>query len=108
LVHHEVDHVIAQKHGGPTELGNLALSCAVCNKHKGTDVASVDPESGQIVPLFNPRSDAWRAHFSLDGPRLVALMPNARATVNLLQLNRQDRFQERELLAAAGLLHSPD
>jgi len=35
LVPHEVDHIIAQKHGGLTESGNLALSCTVCNKYKG-------------------------------------------------------------------------
>jgi 5-methylcytosine-specific restriction endonuclease McrA len=30
---HEVDHIIAEKHGGPTEERNLALSCAVWNEH---------------------------------------------------------------------------
>jgi len=34
LVSHQVDHIIAEKHGGLTEADNLALSCA-CNKHKG-------------------------------------------------------------------------
>lgn len=28
---HQVDHVIAEKHGGKTTLENLALSCTVCN-----------------------------------------------------------------------------
>ncbi|WP_419555776.1 HNH endonuclease [Planctellipticum variicoloris] len=30
---HQVDHVIAEKHGGKTALENLALSCMTCNLH---------------------------------------------------------------------------
>ncbi|OQW86515.1 MAG: restriction endonuclease [Thiotrichaceae bacterium IS1] len=49
LVSHQIDHIIAEKHGGLTEADNLALSCAVCNKHKGSDLASIDPDTNQIV-----------------------------------------------------------
>ena len=51
---HEIDHIIAQKHGGPTDADNLALSCAVCNKHKGSDLASLDPETGLMFPSTIP------------------------------------------------------
>lgn len=30
---HEIDHVIAEKHGGATEADNLAYACAQCNQH---------------------------------------------------------------------------
>ena len=40
---HEIDHIIAQKHGGKTTLENLALSCLSCNRHKGSDLTSIDP-----------------------------------------------------------------
>jgi 5-methylcytosine-specific restriction endonuclease McrA len=60
---HEVDHIIAQKHGGSTTLANLALSCLSCNRHKGTDLTSIDPMTGEIIPLYNPRNQAWDAHF---------------------------------------------
>ena len=33
---HEVDHIIALKHGGQTSADNLALSCLSCNRHKGS------------------------------------------------------------------------
>lgn len=33
---HEVDHIIAVKHGGETTTDNLALSCLSCNRHKGS------------------------------------------------------------------------
>ena len=39
---HEVDHIIAEKHGGLTEIEHLALSCSLCNKHKGSDLTSID------------------------------------------------------------------
>ena len=45
---HQIDHIIAVKHGGTSELSNLALSCTLCNRHKGSDIASIDPESGMI------------------------------------------------------------
>src|SRR5438477_13047475 len=35
---HEIDHVIAEKHGGLTEANKLALSCSLCNKQKGSDL----------------------------------------------------------------------
>lgn len=40
---HEVDHVIAEKHGGTTEEGNLAYTCWRCNRYKGSDLGSFDP-----------------------------------------------------------------
>ena len=50
LAPHWVDHIVAEKHGGRTEGDNLALCCALCNRHKGSDLTSIDPESGQITP----------------------------------------------------------
>ncbi|MEH1786211.1 MAG: HNH endonuclease signature motif containing protein [Nostoc sp.] len=38
---HEIDHVIAQKHGGATNSDNLALTGWRCNRHKGTDLGSL-------------------------------------------------------------------
>ena len=66
LAAHWVDHIVAEKHGGLTEEGNLALSCVLCNQHKGTDLASLDPEDGRLTPLFHPRRDRWADHFRLD------------------------------------------
>jgi HNH endonuclease len=96
---HTIDHVIAEKHGGPTDLANLALSCAICNARKGSDLTSIDPESGAIVPLFNPRQERWTDHFRLSLGRIEPLTPTGRVTVRLLQLNLPARVEERELLA---------
>lgn len=72
LVAHEVDHVVARKHRGSDDIQNLALSCTLCNKCKGTDLTSLDPDTGDITPLFNPRRDRWSDHFRLDGPFCTA------------------------------------
>ena len=104
LVEHQLDHIVAAKHGGETRLENLALCCAVCNKHKGTDLASIDPESGEMQRLFDPRRDRWHEHFELRGAEIVARTGVGRVTVRLLRLNRTERLREREILLTAGLL----
>lgn len=104
LAAHWVDHVVAEKHGGQTEEANLALSCVLCNQHKGTDLTSIDPETGAITPLFHPRRDRWLDHFRLVGARIEPVTPTGRVTVRLLQLNHPDRLEERELMVHLGLL----
>lgn len=94
---HEIDHVVAEKHGGTTTEDNLALACTLCNTFKGSDIASVDPETLELVPLYNPRRDRWSDHFEVNQGRLSALTAVARATIRLLQLNRDDRLKERQL-----------
>jgi len=100
---HEVDHLIARKHGGQTVAENLALACLPCNRRKGSDLTAFDPDSGDIVPLFNPRTQLWTAHFALEGARIVGLTPAGRATVALLALNAPVRLTERQALIALGL-----
>ena len=107
IVPHEVDHIVAVKHGGETDAANLALACYLCNKHKGTDLASVDPESGAVALLYHPRRDAWAEHFRLDQGRIDGRTAVGRATTRLLQLNREERVAERMALGRAGLLSLP-
>jgi hypothetical protein len=101
---HEIEHIIAEKHGGRTEEENLGLSCALCNGFKGSDLTSIDPETGAIVPLFHPRRDAWEMHFRLVDGRIEPLTPVGRVTVRLLKLNDPDRVEERRQLQQAGQL----
>lgn len=100
---HEPDHIVAQKHGGATDESNLALCCSLCNKHKGTDLASLDPTSGEVALLYHPRRDRWAEHFQLAGLRIEGVSPSGRATVRLLRLNRAECLDERALLASAEL-----
>lgn len=101
---HEIDHIIARKHGGETTAENLALSCTICNQHKGSDLASIDPETGELTPLYNPRKHKWQEHFRIEDNQIIPLTAEGRVTVHLLQFNRQERIEERKLLIEAGIL----
>ena len=94
---HEPDHIIAQKHGGQTVLQNLAMACFDCNRFKGSDIASVDPVSGVLTPIFNPRIDRWTEHFRFDDDRIVPVTSIGRATERLLRLNLPHRVEIRRL-----------
>ena len=99
VVHqHEPDHIIPKQHGGQTTKENLALSCLRCNRYKGPNVGSFDPQTGELVPFYNPRTQAWQEHFELDGAAIYALTPQGRVTVKILRLNDVSRLTEREQL----------
>ena len=98
----EVEHIIAEKHGGATTADNLALACPYCNRFKGSDLGSLDPETGQLTPFFDPRTQRWADHFRLDEARIAPLTPEGRVTVAILRLNHPDRIMERQRLIQAG------
>jgi len=102
LFPHEPDHIIAEQHGGKTTLENLALACVHCNAFKGTNLSSIDPDTGRVVLLFNPRTDRWGDHFRLDGAQIVPLTPVGRATARLLRFSDPEREQARRELWLAG------
>lgn len=102
LLPHQPDHIIAEQHGGATTAENLALACIHCNRHKGPNIASLDPISGQLTPLFNPRTQTWSDHFALEGPYIRALPSIGRVTIRLLDLNHPDRIRVRQALIEAG------
>ena len=99
---HEPDHLIALKHGGETSSANLVLACFECNRFKGSDIASLDPLTGELVPLFNPRTQHWTEHFYLNGCRIIPLSAVGRATERLLQLNLAKRLKSRQKSATSG------
>lgn len=84
--------------GGKTESGNLALSCMRCNRYKGPNVGSFDPQTGELVPFFNPRTQDWAEHFELKGGIIRPLAAEARVTVKILRLNDEERIAERQRL----------
>ena len=104
LVFH-VDHIIAQKHRGPTTLGNLAWSCFSCNNQKQSDIAGIDPEGSrnQIVRLFHPRTDSWNEHFEWDGPQLHGKTSIGRVTLYVLGINLPHRVAFRQLVIEEGV-----
>jgi len=51
LLPHQPDHIIARQHGGQTTADNLAFACIHCNRHKGPNIASIDPIYGDLKKL---------------------------------------------------------
>jgi 5-methylcytosine-specific restriction endonuclease McrA len=99
----EIDHVVAKQHKGPTVEQNLALACFYCNSAKGPNISGIDPESGAIVPLFNPRRQQWSRHFRWNGARLVGRTRNGRATIEVLAINDPTFVAMREALIKVRL-----
>ena len=96
----QIDHILAEKHGGESVDENLALACPHCNRFKGPNIAGLDPDTKALTRLFNPRIDAWANHFQFDGPRLKGKTPIGRATIQVLSMNADELLLIRvELLA---------
>jgi hypothetical protein len=97
-----VEHIIALKHGGTNDPTNLAWSCHYCNLCKSSNLSGLDPDTGRIVALFNPRRQNWKRHFALSTTHIVGLTP-CRATVAVLNINATHRLQFRGILIYAGM-----
>ena len=98
----EVDHIISVKHGGATEAGNLAYACAFCNRHKGSDIASISRRTDSLVRFYNPRTDRWADHFELDGARIKFVSDIGEVTARILRFNGSEQTLEREALGTIG------
>jgi 5-methylcytosine-specific restriction endonuclease McrA len=90
-----IDHIRGRQHKGSEDPSNLALACQHCNLHKGPNLSGIDPDTDQIVPLFNPRKDVHSEHFALRGSVIFGLTPTGRATVAVLDMNSADRIETR-------------
>ena len=100
-----VDHITPRAAGGQTVAENLALACVSCSLRKAARETAVDPNTGNEVPLFDPRRDDWSEHFAWQGVRLIGLTPSGRATTTALDLNRLLILAIREEEAALGRHH---
>ena len=100
----EIDHILPEAHGGTADEENLCLACPMCNSHKADKYEALDPESGQLVPLFNPRQDKWQEHFEWveEATVIQGKTPIGRATVEVLQMNHPDVVAVRRLWVMAG------
>ena len=101
----EVEHIVPVSRGGPDEAANLALACRACNVLKADALTGVDETTGNEVPLFHPRRDAWDDHFRVDrgSGQIHGLTPVGRATVARLQMNRPLQLAARQQWARLGL-----
>jgi hypothetical protein len=102
----ELEHIVPLARGGPTVPENLALSCRACNLAKAARIEALDPRTGKVAPLFNPRTQQWADHFrwSRDGTRIIGRTASGRATVVALRMNDDFRVIARVHWRRAGLL----
>ena len=103
----EIEHSLPLSVGGETTLSNLAFACPACNRYKGSRQSATDPQTGQEVPLFNPRVQLWSDHFrwSDDLYQIIGQTSIGRTTVHALRMNRPAVEHFRAALKALG--HHP-
>jgi hypothetical protein len=94
----QIDHIIAEKHHGPTIAENLALACYYCNTYKGPNIAGWIPDLDEVVRLFHPRKDVWNEHFEWRGAILAPKSEIGQVTIDVLCMNDDDAIAVRELL----------
>ena len=98
-----IDHVRPGSEGGVSEADNLALACVTCSLKKGARRLAVDPQTGALTTLFNPRQDRWTEHFRwMAGMRLAGRTVVGRATIKALGMNRPPILMIRRALAHMG------
>jgi len=105
----QADHIISWRHGGKTELNNLAYACPDCNRSKGTDLGTLLDDSDVLIPFFHPRKDEWDIHFELHASGLITAKSGiGRATIKILAFNHPDRIIERQLMIRLQLMPLPE
>ncbi len=99
-----VEHVYPRSLGGSDSADNLAAACYRCNEFKGARIQTIDPESGQLVSLFHPRTQVWMEHFAWanGGVYVVGLTGMGRATVMALRMNNENVVNARALWVLSG------
>jgi hypothetical protein len=106
----EVEHIVPVSKGGSDAEENLWLACPICNGHKSDKIEAIDPETGVMVALFNPRTQDWKEHFQWTANSLciIGRTSTGRATVQARHLDRDpDAIEVRRYWVLAGW-HPPD
>lgn len=100
----EMDHIWPESEGGPSDETNLCLACPRCNRYKGNRAFAIDSVTGEVMPLFNPRTQVWLDHFEWQGNglHLVGITATGRATVDALQMNNPFVVRSRAVWIASG------
>lgn len=103
--HFTIDHIIPRSLGGSDDGANLALACRRCNERRYNFVAGIDPETQEIVPIFNPRQQQWQEHFIWveKGVVIEGISSVGRATCTRLDLN-DERYPDQDSIREARRL----
>lgn len=109
-----IDHIVPRSLDGSDDIDNLALACRRCNERRYNFVAGIDPETQEIVPIFNPRQQKWSEHFVwiLDGTVIQGSTSVGRATcvrfdLNDLRYPEDDSIRQTRRFWTLTSLHPP-
>ena len=97
-----IEHIQARQHIQDDSSDNLALACPDCNRHKGPNLTTLDPNTREVVLLYHPRKDDWNEHFVLDGYYIRGTTQTGTATENLLKFNSDERVEMRSEIDPAN------
>jgi hypothetical protein len=103
FIRYQADHIISRKHGGKTDLENLAHTCPICNNAKGSDLGTILEDEEKLIRIFNPRKQGWFDHFEVVNGEILPKSEIRAATIKLLKFNEIERVLERLDLVAAGV-----
>ncbi len=98
----QIEHIQARQHIQDDSSDNLALACPDCNRHKGPNLTTLDPNTREVVLLYHPRKDDWNEHFVLDGYYIRGTTQTGTATENLLKFNSDERVEMRSEIDPAN------
>jgi 5-methylcytosine-specific restriction endonuclease McrA len=100
-----VEHIIPNS---ANDLDGLCLACPSCNLSKAQATAAPDPETDEIVPLFNPRQQIWIDYFewTQENTTIRGKTAIGRATVIRLKMNQLRMVETRNIWVMAGV-HPP-
>lgn len=95
--HFEVEHIIPIARQGDTLDENLALACHSCNLFKAACTSGVDPDTNEIVRIFDPRNDDWADHFIVipSSEKIIGRSAVGRVTVVRLNINSEAQLAAR-------------
>jgi hypothetical protein len=96
-----IDHIKSLKHGGSSDLDNLAYCCPECNHFKGSDVGSFWKDD-ELIRFYNPRKDEWQEHFELLEGAILGKTEIAKVTERIFKFNEIDRLIFRQELIQLG------
>jgi hypothetical protein len=70
------------------------------NRIKGSNLSSLDPDTRELTPPFNPRIQHWTDHFRWNGPLIEPLAAIRRAAAFFLRFNDPVQVEIRATVCA--------
>ena len=72
-----------------------------CSMHTA-NISTILFLGGELIPLFNPRTQNWFNHFEVKRGEVLSLSTIGEATIKLLDINQSARVDARFEMMLAG------